>query len=62
MKSVKLKKRKLIKINKLMNGNNKLKLYKMKLIYLNIKSQKQSNYIKRNQKSNNIDIYNKFNI
>lgn len=38
MKSVKLKKRKLIKINKLMNGNNKLKLYKMKLIYLNIKS------------------------
>lgn len=45
-----------------MNGNNKLKLYKMKLINSNIKLQKLSNYIKRNQKSNNIDIYNKFNI
>lgn len=45
-----------------MNGNNKLKFYKMKLINLNIKQQKLSNYIKKNQKSNNIDIYNKFNI
>lgn len=62
MKLVKLKKKKLIKINKLMNGNNKLKFYKMKLINLNIKQQKLNNYIKRNQKSNNIDIYNKFNI
>lgn len=37
MKLVKLKKKKLIKINKLMNGNNKLKFYKMKLINSNIK-------------------------